>query len=93
MHYGRQCLSILSIQKDTNHAGDFDYTRAPTLRLKVPYWEGEYKIELYDDGHSLSHCFQMISGSSANRTSTKAVLILQQLFSVVVYGLQMESLV
>jgi len=30
------------------NAGDFDYTRAPTLRLKVPYWEGEYKIELYD---------------------------------------------
>ncbi len=30
------------------NAGDFDYTRAPTLRLKVPYWEGEYKIELYN---------------------------------------------
>jgi hypothetical protein len=29
-------------------SGDFDYTRAPTLRLKVPYWEGDWKIELYD---------------------------------------------
>lgn len=31
--------------KDT---GDFDYTRAPTLRVKIPYWENEWKIELYD---------------------------------------------
>lgn len=29
-------------------AGEFDYTRPPTLRLKVPYWEGEWKVELYD---------------------------------------------
>ncbi len=29
-------------------AGDFDYSRPPTLRLKVPYWEGEWKVELYD---------------------------------------------
>ena len=28
--------------------GEFDYTRPPTLRLKVPYWEGEWKVELYD---------------------------------------------
>lgn len=25
-----------------------DYTKAPTLRVKVPYWEGDWKIELYD---------------------------------------------
>jgi hypothetical protein len=25
-----------------------DYTKAPTLRVKIPYWEGEWKIELYD---------------------------------------------
>lgn len=31
--------------KDTQ---EFDYTRAPTLRVKVPYWEDEWKIELYD---------------------------------------------
>ena len=29
-------------------AGDFDYSRPPTLRLKVPFWEGEWKVELYD---------------------------------------------
>lgn len=31
--------------KDTQ---EFDYTRAPTLRVKIPYWEDEWKIELYD---------------------------------------------
>lgn len=25
-----------------------DYTKAPSLRVKVPYWEGDWKIELYD---------------------------------------------
>lgn len=25
-----------------------DYTRAPTLRVKIPYWENEWKVELYD---------------------------------------------
>jgi len=29
-------------------SGEFDYARAPTLRLKVPYWEGDWKVELYD---------------------------------------------
>ena len=25
-----------------------DYTKAPSLRVKVPYWDGDWKIELYD---------------------------------------------
>jgi hypothetical protein len=25
-----------------------DLTRAPTLRIKIPYWEGDFKTELYD---------------------------------------------
>jgi hypothetical protein len=25
-----------------------DYTKAPTLRVKVPFWDGDWKIELYD---------------------------------------------
>lgn len=33
--------------KDTQ---DFDYTRAPSLRVKIPYWENEWKFELYDMG-------------------------------------------
>tara|TARA_Y100000591_G_scaffold46852_1_gene35230 strand:+ start:221 stop:1147 length:927 start_codon:yes stop_codon:yes gene_type:complete len=37
--------------KDT---GDFDYSRAPTLRVKLPYWEGNFKnVEVYDVTHKL----------------------------------------
>ena len=25
-----------------------DYTKAPSLKVKVPYWDGDWKIELYD---------------------------------------------
>ena len=31
--------------KDT---GEHDYDRSPTLMVKIPYWEGEWKTELYD---------------------------------------------
>jgi hypothetical protein len=27
---------------------EHDYTKAPSLRVKVPFWDGEWKIELYD---------------------------------------------
>ena len=37
--------------KDT---GDFDYSRAPTLKVKLNYWDGEYKnTEIYDDSKML----------------------------------------
>lgn len=29
-------------------SGEFDYTRAPTLKVKIPFWDGEWKFELYD---------------------------------------------
>lgn len=29
-------------------SGEFDYTRAPTLKVKIPFWENEWKFELYD---------------------------------------------
>ena len=28
--------------------GDPDYTRDPTLKLKIPFWEGKFNLELYD---------------------------------------------
>jgi hypothetical protein len=28
--------------------GEFDYSRAPTLKVKIPFWENEWKFELYD---------------------------------------------
>ena len=38
---------ILRYPKDQN-TGEPDHTRAPTLRLKLPYWQGEWRTELYD---------------------------------------------
>ena len=40
---------MLRYPKD-KETGDFDYSRAPTLKVKLNYWEGEYKnTEIYDD--------------------------------------------
>jgi len=30
------------------NAGEFDHSRPPTLRLKVPVWDGVFNIEIYD---------------------------------------------
>ena len=38
---------MLKYPKD-KESGEFDKERAPTLRVKIPYWEGEFKFELYD---------------------------------------------
>jgi len=34
--------------------GEYDYTKKPTLRVKIPQWEGVWKSEIYDeDGNKL----------------------------------------
>jgi len=38
---------MLKYPKD-QQTGEFDYTRAPTLRLKIPVWEDEWKVDLFD---------------------------------------------
>ena len=38
---------MVKYPKDPN-TGDADRTRPPTLRIKIPVWEGEWKCELYD---------------------------------------------
>lgn len=39
---------MLKYPKDQS-SGEPDYSRSPTLRVKVPYWEGEFKnVEVYD---------------------------------------------
>lgn len=38
---------MLKYPKD-QESGEFDYTRPPTLRLKIPVWDGDWKVELYD---------------------------------------------
>ena len=42
---------MLKYPKDKD-SGDSDYSRPPTLRLKLPYWDGEFKnVEIYDINH------------------------------------------
>ena len=38
---------MLKYPKD-KESGEFDKSRAPTLRVKIPFWEGDFKFELYD---------------------------------------------
>ena len=38
---------MLKYPKDKN-TGEFDTSRAPTLKVKLPFWDGEWKTELYD---------------------------------------------
>ena len=37
---------ILKYRKD-KETGEPDYTANPTLKLKVPFWEGRYNVEIY----------------------------------------------
>ena len=38
---------MLKYPKD-KESGEYDKDRAPTLRVKIPFWEGEFKFEIYD---------------------------------------------
>lgn len=38
---------MLKYPKDKD-SGESDYSRPPTLRVKIPYWEGDFKMELYN---------------------------------------------
>ena len=35
-------------QKKKDGSGEPDHDRNPTLKLKIPFWDGKYNIELYD---------------------------------------------
>ena len=39
---------ILKYPKMKDGSGEPDYERDPTLKLKIPYWDGKFNIELYD---------------------------------------------
>ena len=39
---------ILKYPKLKDGSGEPDYGRNPTLKLKVPFWEGRYNVEVYD---------------------------------------------
>ena len=34
--------------RKNKETGDIDYAHPPTLRVKIPFWEDDWKIELYD---------------------------------------------
>ena len=38
---------VLKYPKD-KQTGEPDKSRLPTMKLKIPYWEGVFKVELYD---------------------------------------------
>ena len=38
---------MLRYPKD-KETGEFDYTRPPTLRIKIPFWEEEFNTEIFD---------------------------------------------
>jgi hypothetical protein len=38
---------MLKYPKNKN-TREIDYTMAPTFRIKIPYWDGEFKTEIYD---------------------------------------------
>jgi len=39
---------MLKYPKDRN-TGEYDHTKKPTLRVKIPQWEGVWKSEIYDE--------------------------------------------
>lgn len=43
---------MLKYPKD-KESGDYDYSRSPTLKIKIPYWEGDFKMELYNDNEEI----------------------------------------
>lgn len=43
-----QMWPILKYPKMKDGSGEPDYSRNPTMKLKVPFWEGIHNVELYD---------------------------------------------
>tara|TARA_B100001094_G_C18137173_1_gene775771 strand:+ start:266 stop:1180 length:915 start_codon:yes stop_codon:yes gene_type:complete len=54
---------MLTYPKDQN-TGEPDYNRAPTLRIKIDYWEDKFKCEIYDIQQN--PLFPSIDGSSTD---------------------------
>jgi hypothetical protein len=34
-------------------SGEFDYSRQPQVRVKIPFWDGEFNVEIYDPDQKL----------------------------------------
>ena len=83
---------ILKYPKDKS-TGEPDKTRRPTIKLKIPCWEGKFKVELYDMNKN-----PLYTPNNPNHTTTPPDLIasrshLKGLMECgQVYGTQGESL-
>lgn len=52
---------MLKYQKD-KLTGEYDHSKKPTLRVKLPQWEGVWKSEIYDeDANKLYPCSDVVS--------------------------------
>ena len=59
---------MLKYSKDKS-SGESDLSKAPTLRIKLPVWEGNWRCEIYDeDGHTL---FPNPSKASSRRARSR----------------------
>ena len=58
---------ILKYRKD-KETGEPDYTANPTLKLKVPFWEGRYNVEIYGmDRKALYLPPKFVKGAEGNK--------------------------
>ncbi len=61
---------ILKYPKLKDGSGEPDYTRNPTLKLKVPFWEGRFNVELYDMNQTALY-IPPKQGSTGNRANNQ----------------------
>ncbi len=54
---------MLKYPKD-KETGEYDKNRAPTLRVKIPFWEGEFRFELYDMNEN--QLYPVVDGSDVS---------------------------
>jgi hypothetical protein len=59
---------MLKYPKDKN-TGDFDYTRAPSLNVKLGYWNDEFDCEVYDHEQK-----QLFPANDSTKTSLMALI-------------------
>ena len=59
---------MLKYPKDKN-TGEFDYTRAPSLNVKLGYWNDEFDCEVYDHDQK-----QLFPANDATKTNLMALI-------------------
>lgn len=59
---------MIKYPKD-QQTGEFDHNRPPTLRVKVPFWDGVFNVEIYDVEQNL--LFPKEDGPNLNELITK----------------------